>query len=126
MKYCFLILMFLSSWIFIGCDETTGRVKVLEGPIQHMELEQAIGLMQNKKYRNLLREFTTRFSKKDSFYVTSHEDHFEIIVSHPSTGDYTGGAEQYFLDKHTGMVKMGWHEHPMAIRRTKGTDGNAQ
>ena len=126
MKNCLLILVFLLSWISIGCDETAGRVKIMEGPIQNMELEQAIGLIQNKNHKKMLREFQTRFSEKNSFIVTSLDTHFEIIVSRPSTGDYTGGAEQYFLDKQTGTVKMGWHEHPMAIRRSKEPDGNAQ
>jgi hypothetical protein len=45
--------------------------------------------------------------------VIIHDDHYEIIVTHPSTETGTGGAEQYFLNKKTGRWEMGWHEHPM-------------
>ncbi len=47
--------------------------------------------------------------------VTEHKDYYEIIVTRISSKEYTGGAEQYYLDKKTGKSKMGWHEHPMPL-----------
>ena len=116
----------LLIWIFIGCDETTGRGTLLEGPIQNIEIEKAIGLVQNKKHKKMLRDFRASFSAKGSFIVTSLEDQFEIVVTHPSTDGFTGGAEQYFLNKQTGKFKMGWHEHPMEILKPEKIDEKPQ
>ena len=127
MKNCFTILLIpFLLLIFTGCDETTGGVTLLEGPMQNIDIEKAIGLVQNQKHKKMLRDFKNSFSKKDSFIVTSLEDQFEIIVTHPSTDGFTGGAEQYLLDKQTGKYKMGWHEHPMQFSKPQKINDTAQ
>jgi len=75
-----------------------------------------------KAYGVLIREagylkaFKAAFNVTDDHLVNDEGDHFEIIVTHPSTDGATGGAEQYIMDKKTGKWRMGWHEHPMPIR----------
>jgi len=82
---------------------------------QHIDIEKAIELIKVEKYTKMLFEFKNRFQESDSILVSSHNNYFEIIVTHPSNDNSSGGAEQYFLDKKTGEYKMGWHEHPMEI-----------
>lgn len=81
--------------------------------IEDMEIDEAVELIPDLKQKKMLLKFKRRFEKGAAFLVTSRKDCFEIIVTHSSDGDYTGGAEQYFLDKETGKTKMGWHEHPI-------------
>lgn len=63
----------------------------------------------------VIKTFKAAFAVTDDFVVNDEGDHYEIIVTHPSTEGRTGGAEQYILDKKTGEWKMGWHEHPMPM-----------
>ena len=91
-------------------------------PIKNMEIEEAITLIRDEKHKKMLLDFKASFSEEDLFTVTAHNSNFEIIVSHPSENDFTGGAEQYFLDKKTGRFKMGWHEHPMPIPKPTKID----
>ena len=82
-------------------------------PIVDMEIEGALELIQDKKHRDILIQHQKEHGSSE-ITVTEKEDVFETIVTHPSTEDQTGGAEQYFVDKKTGESTMGWHEHPMA------------
>lgn len=112
----FLFFFLLIIVIFAGCESgmsnhdttMTGQPK-----IENMGIDETVELIPDGKQKKMLLKFKRRFEKGDSFLVTSRKDCFEIIVTHSSDGDYTGGAEQYFLDKETGETKMGWHEHPM-------------
>ena len=82
--------------------------------------EKSVETIKDEKYKKLVSQFIKGCEPGANISITEHEDYFEIIVSHPSTTDpsgktYSGGAEQYFLDKKTGKTKMGWHEHPMEM-----------
>ena len=95
------------------------EAKSMPNQIVHMRIEKAIEILDNEDYRNILSQFME--AHKDSqITVTEKQDVFEAIVHHPSYSlseneHYTGGAEQYFIDKTTGSSKIGWHEHPMKI-----------
>jgi len=78
-------------------------------------LEQAIADAPTPAQRRALEQFRARHGPRDRFTVTEHPDRYEIVVSHPSSDNLTGGAEQYFVDKETGEARMGWHEHPMEM-----------
>ena len=82
--------------------------------------ESALKSIKDDKHRKLVAKFIKSCGKVSHVSMVEHEKNFEIIITHPSHTDnsgerYTGGAEQYFLDKETGKVKMGWHEHPMNL-----------
>lgn len=82
--------------------------------------EDILKSIKNDKHRHLLSQFIDSCGKDDNISITEHEHSFEIIIDHPSYADgkgnrYTGGAEQYILDKKTGKIGMGWHEHPMKL-----------
>lgn len=123
MKIFFVVSLVIFS-LFISCGKNTGWAQTMENreTFQYIEIEKTIELIDVEKYRKMLIKFKSRFQEDDSFLVTSHSDCFEIIVTHPSQGNYSGGAEQYFLDKKTGESKMGWHEHPMEIQVFEETD----
>lgn len=72
--------------------------------------------------QDVLSVFKGAFGSEDTFDVNDKGDHYEIIVSHPSTESHTGGAEQYFLDKKTGKWRMGWHEHPMPMEHPESVE----
>ncbi len=96
-------------------------------PIEEMEIEKAIELVNDEKQRKILTQFKDGCKKDDNITVTEFENYYEIIVSHHTITHspderYTGGAEQYFLDKKTGKTKMGWHEHPMRLPDPVGSD----
>ena len=80
--------------------------------IVDMDIQDAIAKVKEAKYREYLEKFRQEYSDCQ-ISVTEQEDRFELVVIHPAEGDVTGGAEQYFIDKATGQVSMGWHEHPM-------------
>jgi hypothetical protein len=107
-------LILLAAVIVCGCL-MKGGFGLMSNPIKNIEIDKAIELEKSDKYKNMLINFKKTFSAEDFIIVTSYSDHFEIIVSHPDTVDYTGGAEQYYLDKKTGNSKMGWHESPRPI-----------
>lgn len=83
-------------------------------PVAHQTAPKTV--TQPADSHSALSAFKAAFGADDNFDVTDKGDHFEIIVSHPSTESETGGAEQYFLDKKTGKWRMGWHEHPMRLQ----------
>ncbi len=105
--------------ILAGCESgKSNKDTTMTGPpkIENMEIDAAIESIPDGKQKKMLLKFKRRFEKGAAFNVTSRKACFEIIVTHRSDKDRTGGAEQYFLDKKTGQWKMGWHEHPMAIK----------
>ena len=83
--------------------------------IDNIDIDSAIELVTDNYQKKILADFKRHFSPEDSIRVTSQGGQFEIIVTHPSQDNYTGGAEQYFLNKETGRYEMGWHEHPMPL-----------
>jgi hypothetical protein len=111
----------------LPCRLKTGRRYLVAGAMP-WEGEQAVVDIRRvnsevrKTYGTLIREagyletFKAAFGLTDDHLVNDEGDHFEIIVTHPSTDNATGGAEQYLMDKKTGKWRMGWHEHPMPMR----------
>jgi len=81
-------------------------------------IEALIKSKTDKKQKIILSHFLETFQTNSSHITVSEFDnHYEIIVYHQSNSpNYTGGAEQYLLDKQTGKWTMGWHEHPMQIQ----------
>jgi len=69
----------------------------------------------NQNQIKLLKEFKKQYGDTHRMTVSEFKDHYEIIVSHPNSNEYTGGAECYRLNKKTGITEMIWHEHPMEI-----------
>lgn len=108
-------MILLSAFIVYGCI-MKGGFGLMSNPIKDIDIDKAIELEKSDTNKNILINFKKTFSPEDMMLVTSHYDYFEIIVSHPDTVDYTGGAEQYYVDKKTGNSKMGWHESPMPIQ----------
>ena len=87
----------------------------MSSPIENVEIAKAIEMATEEKHKKWLTEFMRSY-KDCHMTVSERADAFEVIVSHPNIVDnYTGGAEQYFIDKRTGAITMGWHEHPMRI-----------
>lgn len=99
-----LVCLFLAGAFACPCRAQT---------IQDADMDTAIKTEQDADQKRLLEQFRERFGPDDSFQVTERGGQYEIIVSHPSQDGWTGGAEQYFLDKETGETRLGWHEHPM-------------
>lgn len=89
---------------------------IIHGKFEMTEIDKAIELVKSETHKKFLLDFKSQYLDSESILVTSNYKNFEIIVSHKSTAEYTGGAEQYFLDKKTGEIKMGWHEAPMKTR----------
>lgn len=87
--------------------------QVVTEPAARLSLDQAIEQEEDQRLRAHLVSFAEGLHEEDRTRVTEHDDRWEIVVSHPSSGGSTGGAEQYFVDKVTGEATMGWHEHPM-------------
>jgi hypothetical protein len=109
-------LIIVSAFIVFGCIRN-GGFNLMSDSIKHLEIDKAIALVKSDKHKKFLSDFKNAYTSEDSILVTSHYGHFEMIVSPPDTVDYTGGAEQYFLDKRTGNSKMGWHESPVPIEK---------
>ncbi len=82
-----------------------------------VNIEQAIDMVNEIQQKKWLSEFLQRHQAQGSTVVVEeHEANYELIVTRSSNEKgYTGGAEQYFIDKKTGEEKMGWHEHPMQL-----------
>ena len=80
-----------------------------------IDIDRAIELVTDNHQKQILSDFKRQFAPDGNLRVTSQGGQFEIIVSHPSQDNYTGGAEQYLLNKATGHYEMGWHEHPMPL-----------
>lgn len=104
--FTFLILLAL---IGFGC--------IMNNKFESTDIDKAIDLTKSENHKKLLKDFKNQNAGTESILVTSHFSNFEIIVTNKSTEDYTGGAAQYFLDKKTGDLKMGWHEAPMKIEK---------
>jgi len=83
----------------------------------HVDIEQAIGMVKDVAHKKWLSEFMQQQTRGGgSVSVEENETHYELMVTLPSAEkDYTGGAVQYLMDKKTGEVDMGWHEHPMYL-----------
>jgi hypothetical protein len=88
-------------------------------PGTYIPIAEAIELVKDPHLQTFLSGFAKGLSDRDDAVVAEHLDRFEFIVSHASHGNCTGGAEQYFMDKMTGKVTMGWHEHPMSEPETE-------
>ena len=119
----FIVSFGLVLGIFIGCaPEEQHQLGSVSGPmaIDNMEIDSAIALVTDNHQKKMLSDFKRHFPPDDSMRVTDQGGRFEIIVSHPSRDNYSGGAEQYFLDKATGRYEMGWHEHPMPLQIPEG------
>jgi len=89
-------------------------------PMQNIRLKDAIPAVEDVGQQQALRQFQEQCDAAAEVYVTAYEAYFEIIVVHPVFTDtagnvFTGGAEQFLLDKKTGATSMGWHEHPMPL-----------
>lgn len=87
-------------------------------PMQNIRLKDAVPAVEDVGQQQALRQFQEQCDDAAEAYVTEYESYFEIIVIHPGFTDtagnvFTGGAEQFLLDKKTGATSMGWHEHPM-------------
>ncbi|VAW60397.1 Histidine ammonia-lyase [hydrothermal vent metagenome] len=98
----------------VSCITTEGicMEKTIKGSVN---IEQAIGMVKSVEHKKWLSEFM-RPQDGASVFVEEHEAHYELIVTSPSAEkDYTGGTVQYLMDKKTGEVDMGWHEHPMYL-----------
>ncbi len=118
-KWTPIILILFTLWG--GCSQRKIQEKpVMAESIHNLDFSQALQQIQNETYRKFLLKFREQFSEQDRITITEHPEYFEAIVSHPDTRTedgqiYTGGAEQYFINKKSGEVTMGWHEHPMII-----------
>ena len=124
--------LIVSFWlllgVLIGCaPEEKHQLQSDRGSmaIDNIEIDRAIELVTDSHQKKFLSDFKRQFSPDDSMRVISQSGQFEIIVSHPSQDNYTGGAEQYFLDKATGRYEMGWHEHPMPLQIPEGEETGA-
>lgn len=81
------------------------------------DIDKAIDLTKSESHKKLLQNFKSQYATEAaSIQVASHSDNFEIIVTGLDSEEYTGGAAQYFLNKKTGEIKMGWHEAPVKIQ----------
>ena len=89
-----------------------------------MDIESFMKDVDDETQRRFLQRFLDTIGLERAFVsITPRQADYEIIVVHRSSIEgYTGGAEQYFLDKITGKWKMGWHEHPMAEPVTQSVD----
>lgn len=68
-----------------------------------------------QQQQSILKTFKGNFPTEDRISIKEFRDYYEIVVSHPSTDGFTGGAEGYKLSKSTGEYEMTWHEHPMPL-----------
>jgi hypothetical protein len=112
----FLVIFSLTIVIFAGCESglpTHDTTMTNQLEIENMGIDEAVELIPDRKQKKMLLKFKRGFEKGTTFLVTSRKECFEIVVTHPSGKDISGGAEQYFLYKETGKTKMGWQEHPM-------------
>lgn len=50
-----------------------------------------------------------------SIVIEDRGDSYLVRVRHPARNGYTGGSEQYRIDKQTKQRTMVWHEHPMKM-----------
>ena len=120
MKYLNYIIILIFT-INTGCAQTKIKeINITNEPIVNMKIDEAIDIINNKKQKEILSQFKDKFKTDDRISVTEHINYYEIIVSHPaySLSDgrhFSGGAEQYFLDKKSGTITRGWHEHPMLL-----------
>lgn len=124
MKYSCCLPIFLALLIF-GCASNPGKSAVVTGaspapkkvfgPDEYLPITEAIDLVKDKQHREFLVGYAKGLGPGDDAVVAQHETSFEFIVSHASHDGRTGGAEQYFMDKKTGKITMGWHEHPMPM-----------
>jgi hypothetical protein len=115
--YIFLILLF--GFNVIRGQENQNTTK-MTNEYKVFPIKDAVELVKDSLMRSKLIEFKNDCSPNDDITVEEFENYFEIIVSHPSFEDsygnvFSGGAEQYFLDKEKGKISMGWHEHPMQM-----------
>jgi hypothetical protein len=90
-----------------------------EGKISEKEIAGLTGLVKSEQAKKALANFLAGLSRVENINISDRGDCYEIVVSHLpqeiAPGEVlTGGAEQYFLDKTTAAIDMGWHEHPMS------------
>jgi hypothetical protein len=96
------------------------KTNIMTEKIAQISIDEAIDVVKDSLIQAKLIEFRNGCNKNDNVTVEELENQFEIIVSHASFMDkkgnvFSGGAEQYLLHKKTGVINMGWHEHPMQI-----------
>jgi len=95
--------------------------------IQNMCIDKAIKTIRDPRHKQALGTFRSHYERDIEISVTETESQYEIIVYHPSTQEtWTGGTEQYLLDKKTAMIHLGWHEHPMKIPQIHDTSKKSQ
>ncbi len=110
-------LLIVCGVLTAGCPGAQTQEPPMQPPARppRYTLEQAIAAAPSAARRKALEQFKAQHGARDRFRVTDHPEHYEIIVSHPSGDGFSGGAEQYFVDKETGQARMGWHEHPVEL-----------
>lgn len=103
-------------------------VTTMQNPAQReLTIDEQMRVTQDEKLQAMLLRFRDTHQKEgERLTVTEHPDHYEIVVHRESSGGYTGGAEQYLLDKTTGEWKMGWHEHPMELPEIENAGEGAE
>lgn len=72
-----------------------------------------------KKQQAILSSFRDDYTDKHKISVEEFSNHYIIIVSHPSSDQYSGGAECYQVSKETGASEMLWHESPMPLQNRR-------
>jgi hypothetical protein len=88
---------------------------------ENIDIEDLIKIKKrNKKQMKILIDFKNKFpTTAEITVIRETPELYEILVTRKGTDDYTGGAENYELDKKSGTSKMIWHEHPMKIEILK-------
>ncbi len=112
-----LFMLCSTNW---SCSPKTQR----KGEAVSMEWNQFLKSVTDQRQRELLNQFRQTLSRNDNVLVQEFDDHYEITVTHPSSENFTGGAEGYRLDKVSGKIEMIWHEHPMpfSVKKEKITN----
>ena len=115
-----IIILLLTLLVSFSVQAQTDSSKISIAPIDINEL---IKLKEADKYQQkVLIDFKNSQSTEDCLSVEEFKDHYKIIVEHPDTNNYTGGAEAYKVNKKTGKSEMIWHEHPMKFPEIKNQE----
>ncbi len=68
----------------------------------------------NSSYDKIVSMF--KKSEGDDVKIEELEDSYKVTVYHASSENFTGGVEQYRVDKKTFEASMIWHESPMRLK----------
>ncbi len=115
MKRFVLIIFLLCAIVKFMPAQSVKEKTVMRQNNSPTDITQILNQLKNERYRALLQKFRETHPEA-KIMVTEYSDRFELLVTHPASANRTGGAEQYFIDKATGKVTMGWHEHPMELQ----------